>query len=147
MASELFVRKLEDETEVAASFAVMVELRRDLTQEQFTMRVREQALEGYELAGGFVDGRLVTLAGYRISTTMVRGRHLFVDDLVTAQAEQGKGWGRQMIAWLAREAVARGVEKVYLDSRASARGFYEKVGFTMHTAIPCFADAKSLVGE
>ena len=37
-------------------------------------------------------------------------------------------------------AEAQGVRRIYLDSRFTAKGFYEKIGFTMHTSIPCWID-------
>jgi hypothetical protein len=33
---------------------------------------------------------------------------------------------------------------VYLDSRATARGFYERVGFTFLTAVPCWIETSNL---
>jgi GNAT superfamily N-acetyltransferase len=122
----------------------MSELRPRVRAADFVPQVRAQQREGYRLLGGSVGGRWVTLAGYRRATTLVRGRHLFVDDLVTAAGEQGKGYGTAMLARLCAIARAEGIERVYLDSRDTARTFYEQAGFTMHTSIPCFIEAGRL---
>ena len=37
-----------------------------------------------------------------------------------------------------------GVPRVYLDSRLTARSYYEQVGFTMLTSIPCWIDVDKL---
>ena len=39
-----------------------------------------------------------------------------------------------MIAWLRAEAARRGLPCVWLDSRATAKGFYERCGFTIEGA-------------
>ena len=48
-----------------------------------------------------------------------------------------------MIRWLADRARAEGIPKIYLDSRATAKGFYEKIGFTLLTSIPCWLEVSS----
>jgi GNAT superfamily N-acetyltransferase len=144
MTTELEIAELETDEAIAAVFPLMSELRPRVRREDFVPQVRTQQREGYRLLSGSVGGRAVTLAGYRWATTLVRGRHLFVDDLVTAAGEQGKGYGKAMLRHLAGIARAAGYDKVYLDSRDTARTFYERVGFTMHTSIPCSIDVARL---
>ena len=144
MLTELQIVELDTDGSLAAAFPVMSELRPRVRREDFIPQVRAQQTEGYRLLGGSVGGRFVTLAGYRMATTLVRGRHLFVDDLVTAASEQGKGYGTAMLRRLGEIARAAGVERVCLDSRDTARTFYERVGFTMHTSIPCFIEVEQL---
>ena len=69
---------------------------------------------------------------------------MFVDDLVTDPDQRGEGYGRAMLAWIAARAKAAGVPRMYLDSRLTAKGFYEQVGFTMLTSIPCWIDVDKL---
>jgi GNAT superfamily N-acetyltransferase len=143
-------RTLETDDDVAAAFPLMAMLRDRITAETFVAEVRRQMLGGYELVGGFADaddargggGRLVALAGIRRSHTLSRGAHLFVDDLVTDQSQRGRGYGREMIAWLADRARAEGYARIYLDSRDTAKGFYEKIGFVFLTSIPCWLDIR-----
>lgn len=144
MLTDLAIAELERDEELAAAYPLMAELRPNLREEAFIAQVREQQREGYRFLAGSVGGRPVSLAGYRLSTTMARGRHLFVDDLVTAAAEQGKGYGTAMLRRLCAIARAEGIEKVYLDSRDTARTFYEQIGFTMFTSIPCCIEAAAL---
>ena len=118
----------------------MSALRERIRAEAFLSQVRRQQVEGYRLFGGFDWERLVCLAGVRRSHTLSRGEHLFVDDLVTLDSERGRGRGAEMLRWLGDRARAEGVPRVYLDSRATAKGFYEKLGFTFLTSIVCFRD-------
>jgi GNAT superfamily N-acetyltransferase len=122
----------------------MASLRDRIRPEAFLVEVRRQQVEGYRLYGGYEGERLVCLAGARRSHTLARGEHLFVDDLVTLADERGRGRGAGMIGWLAARAREQGISRVYLDSRATAKGFYEKQGFTFLTSIPCWLDVPPL---
>ena len=56
---------------------------------------------------------------------LVEVRGLWVDP-----ARRGEGLGRSLLAALEREAAARGVTRVALDTYDwQARGFYEKLGY------------------
>ena len=70
-----------------------------------------------------------------------------MDDLVTAEDAQGRAYGATMMRWLARYAHDEGLTRIYLDSRTTARGFYERLGFTFLTAIPCWIDVATLAKE
>jgi len=131
-------RELRSDVEIQTAFPLMATLRDRIRADTFLSEVRAQQLQGYELIGGFDGTRLVVLAGIRRSHTLSRGAHLFVDDLVTDESVRGDGHGRAMLDWLAGRAAEEGIPRIYLDSRNTARGFYEKVGFTFLTAIPCW---------
>src|SRR4051794_29230200 len=103
------IRVLHTDAEIAAAFPLMHTLRDRLAAGTFVGTVREQQRDGYVLAGGYVDGKLVTLAGFREGLTLSRGPHLFVDDLVTDAGERGNGYGQAMIAWLRGQATERGL--------------------------------------
>ncbi len=139
------IRELTADRDILAALPLMSALRDRVREETFLVEVRRQQIEGYRLFGAFEADRLVCLAGVRRSHTLARGEHLFVDDLVTAEAERGRGRGKALLAHLAERAAAEGIPRVYLDSRATAKGFYERVGFTMLTSIPCWIEVDSPV--
>jgi len=138
------IREIRTDREIADAFPLMATLRDRVRADAFLGEVRRQQVEGYRLYGGFDGDRLVALAGVRRSHTLARGEHLFVDDLVTLEAERGKGRGAEMLRFLAGQARREGLHRIYLDSRATAKGFYEKVGFTFLTSIPCWLDPSAL---
>ena len=140
-ATDLSVRELTTDDDLRAALPVVRALRAHLDEPTFLGLVHRQRAEGYTLVGGFAADRLVAVAGYRLSCTLSRGPHLFVDDLVTAPGEQGRGHGAAMVAWLRVAARSAGVARVYLDSRDTAAGFYERLGFTFLTAKPCWVEA------
>jgi GNAT superfamily N-acetyltransferase len=140
----LEIHELTSDRDIASAFSLMRELRDRLRGETFLSEVRRQQVEGYRLYGALADRRLVSLAGVRRTHTLSRGGHLFVDDLVTSEDAQGKGYGRALLLWLADRAREEGLSRIYLDSRATAKGLYERLGFRFHTSIPCWIEIENL---
>ena len=134
------IRELRTDLDIDAAFPVMSMLRGRIMRETFVAEVRRQQLQGSELIGAFVDNQLVALAGVRRVHTLSRGEHLFVDDLVTAETARGQGHGRSLLKWLAERCTAEGVPRIYLDSRNTAKTFYEKMGFQFNTSVPCYIE-------
>ncbi len=90
--------------------------------------------------GGFLrhqsrDGVLVAVAGIRPVHTLARGPHLHVDDLVVDARCRGQGVGVALLQFCERDAGARGLVAVFLDSRQEVIGFYESLGYEPHTAL------------
>ena len=106
----------------------MRELRTHLRDEdEFVERVLRQPEQGYRLAFLEAAGEVRAVAGYRVSENLAWGRFLYVDDLVTATADRGTGWGRMLFDWLVAEAHREGCAQLHLDSgvqRFAAHRFY-----------------------
>jgi GNAT superfamily N-acetyltransferase len=122
--------------EIAACFPVMHQLRPHLTPDAFLARVRSQQRAGYRLAYLEVDGRPVAVAGFRVSECLSSGRFLYVDDLVTLEAERSRGHGARLLEWLLDQARTEGCEELELDSgiqRKDAHRFYQREGLTIRS--------------
>lgn len=122
------------DNEISRCFDVMLELRSHLIKETFLPTVRDMESEGYQLAYIQDDDKVVAVAGYRIYSNLFMGKHLYVDDLVTADAERSKGYGQQLTDWLRDVAVSEGCRVFHLDSgthRGRAHKFYFEQGFTI----------------
>lgn len=139
--------ELRSDADITSAFPLMATLRDRIRAETFLAEVRRQQLQGYELIGAFDEGALVALAGVRRAHTLARGEHLFVDDLVTDERARGRGHGAALLRWVAARAAAEGISVLHLDSRITARGFYEKAGFTFHTSIPCWVEIPKFLAE
>lgn len=139
--------ELRSDADIARAFPLMAALRDRIRAETFAAEVRRQQCQGYELIGAFEDGALVALAGVRRTHTLSRGEHVFVDDLVTEEQARGRGHGAALLRWVATRAAAEGVTRLHLDSRLSARGFYEQAGFTFHSSIPCWVEIPKFLAE
>jgi len=117
--------------EVERCFEVMAELRTHLTRGKFLDQVREMEREGYTLVYLEVDGTVVAVAGYRISTNLFMRKNLYVDDLVTASTHRSKGYGKALVSWLRDIACEQGCHYIHLDSgthRHEAHKFYFRQG-------------------
>jgi GNAT superfamily N-acetyltransferase len=79
-------------------------------------------------------GRVVAVAGYRISSNLFCGRHLYVDDLATEESERSKGHGKALLGWLRQLAVENDCDVFHLDSgvqRKRAHAFYLREGLEL----------------
>lgn len=140
------LRELTSAGDIATAYPLMRQLRDRIREETFVSEVGRQQEQGYRLFALFDGERLVALAGVRRTHTLARGEHLFVDDLVSAEGDRAKGYGREVMRRLAAMAKADGIERIDLDSRITAKGFYEKLGFRFHTSIPCWIGVEELLG-
>ena len=122
------------DAEIAACYEVMAELRPHVEREKFVPLVRSMQEGGYRLACIRARGRVVAVAGYRISTNLFMGRNLYVDDLVTAETERSNGYGHELLTWLRAIAVENGCKGFHLDSgvqRKRAHEFYLREGLEL----------------
>ena len=126
------VAKTDDE--IKACFEVMSELRPHLKKEEFASLIRHMETEGYRLVYVESEGKVAALAGYRIYTNLFMGKHLYVDDLVTATDERSRGHGKHLLDWLRDIAIKEDCRFLHLDSgtqRGRAHKFYFEQGMTI----------------
>ena len=89
--------------------------------------MQRQQKEGYQIAFVESEGEVRAVAGYRFLESFFSGKNLYVDDLVTREADRSKGFGANLLDWLIEHARERGCETVELDSgvqRFDAHRFY-----------------------
>jgi GNAT superfamily N-acetyltransferase len=58
--------------------------------------------------------------------------HAIIEDLVVDGAKRGRGYGHQMVEWIAEFVRERGIRRIFLESgqhNESAHRFFEKLGF------------------
>lgn len=128
------IRIAQTDTEIAACYPVMQELRPHIPEEQFLTRVRRQESAGYRLAYVQKPSGVVAVAGFRVGENLAWGRFLYVDDLVTLSGHRSNGYGAQLLSWLKECAAKEGCLQLHLDTgiqRREAHRFYEREGMTM----------------
>lgn len=121
------VREMVTDEEVAAIFPVMRQLRTHLEEDGYVERVRRIREGGYRLVAVVEAGRVECVAGFRVQEFLYCGRHLYVDDLITAEEARSAGHGARVLGWLEEEARKNGCGQIHLDSgvqRADAHRFY-----------------------
>ena len=115
------------DAEIEACFDVMAELRPHLKQDQFLSTVRNMEGDGFRLIYRAKHNKVVAAAGYRIYSNLFMGKHLYVDNLVSADAQRSSGYGTRMIEWLRDKAKSNSCKFFHLDSgtqRGRAHKFY-----------------------
>ena len=120
--------------EILSTFEVMRQLRTHLTEDEYLEKIRRMRRSGYRLAAVLDGGRVRCVAGFRIQEYLSLGRHLYVDDLITAEDARSEGHGRRMLDWLADEARRDGCGQINLDSgvqRHEAHRFYFRKGMNI----------------
>lgn len=120
--------KVVTDSDVENCFPLMRQLRPHLgSAAEFAERWRRQSKDGYRLLALWLNGEPTALAGFRVTETLVHGRFLYVDDLVTDPNRRGEGLGARMIAHLKSEAAKLGCAMFVLDTgidNALAHRFY-----------------------
>ena len=122
---------IDDEAAIARSYELMGRLRPRLSRDDYLAAVsRLMATTGYRLVG-LDDGGLRALAGIRVGEWQHTGRYLEAEDLVPAEADRSRGYGRRLLAWIADYARSEDCRQLRLVSgvqRADAHRFYEREG-------------------
>ncbi|HEY2106348.1 MAG TPA: GNAT family N-acetyltransferase [Candidatus Binataceae bacterium] len=131
------IRLVQTDEEITACFPVMRQLREHLAGADFLQRIRLQQRSGYRLCYLAGEGRVRSVAGFRVIENLASGRVLHVDDLVTDSDARSKGYGEKVLHWLLAEAKAAGCDTLELDSgvqRFGAHRFYlrNRMDITSH---------------
>lgn len=125
------IRELVTPEEIKSSFPVMKQLRSHLNEVEFIHLVlKAQDKEGYKLAALYnEEGGIAAVAGYMPMITLYYGEFIWVCDLVTAPAARSRGYGKQLLTYVHKQAEEHGYHRVALSSglqRVGAHRFYEE---------------------
>ena len=126
------IKIAESDAELARISDVLLELRRAFTKDVLIAQIEAQQQAGYRVAYLDSAGEVVCVAGFVVGTKLAWGKHLYVDDLVTAERHRSTGAGKRMLDWLKAHALALGCRQLELDSgvqRFGAHRFYLREGF------------------
>lgn len=90
----------QTDKEIKNCYAVMAELRPQLSPGEFLPQVKRQIeIAGYQLAF-LTDEEVKAIAGVRISESLSGGKYLEIEDLVSKTDERSKVYGGQLFDWL-----------------------------------------------
>ena len=122
----------ETDADLRKISGVLLQLRPAFAAERLVAQIKEQMRQGYRIAYVEEAGEVLCVAGFVVATKLAWGKHVYVDDLVTAEHRRSKGAGAKMIAWLKAYALEQGCTQLHLDSgvqRFGAHRFYLREGF------------------
>ncbi len=119
-------------------FPLVRQLREALDLPTFVERVQHARTIGYRILvlRETSTRAAVAYAGFRPVTTLARGPHIHVDDLVVHEDHRGTGAGTTLLGHIEEiaQTFSTSGATVYLDARPTALGFYEKRGYSVHPA-------------
>ena len=93
--------------------------------------MRQMFAEGAEMAILHTRGAVRSIAVYRCHHTTFHGYRFYIDDLVTDEAQRGRGFGAALLRWCEQRARARGCGTLDLESgvqRPLTHRFYFREG-------------------
>ena len=122
----------ESQEAVRRCYPVMAQLRPHLSEAAFLELVSRMMRDTtFRIAYLEDGGEVQAVAGFRIMETLVSGRHMYVDDLVTKDEHRSQGLGSALFEWLEEHARSHGCKELQLDSgvqRHDAHRFYFRKG-------------------
>jgi len=128
------LHEAQTDAEIEACYPVLSQLRPHVPPEGFAALVRRLMEGGYKMAYALDEGTVRAVAGYRYLDQLVRGRVLYVDDLVTEEGMRSRGYGEALLTWLYDLARTSQCTALELDSgvhRAEAHRFYFRQRMTI----------------
>lgn len=130
------IRKAESDADILKCFDVMHELRPDLATDTIVSLLKGFMMRGYHLIYIEENGKAVCASGYRFTEHLYWGKAIYIDDLSTLPDARGKGYARQMLAYIVEIAKENQCDEVHLDSgcganRYDAHRLYLNAGFNI----------------
>ena len=128
------VRIAESASDLEKIASVLLQLRPAFNLQSLIAQIEKQRHAGYHVAYVESAGEVLCVAGFVVGTKLAWGKHIYVDDLVTAANQRSKGAGAKMVAWLKSYARELGCNQLHLDSgvqRFAAHKFYLREGFNI----------------
>ena len=127
------VQEVKTEQEFCEVLPVLQQLRPTLSQEEAQSLLERMKEENYRLFALYnSEGEVVSLAGTAICTNFYNKKHVFVYDLVTAEAHRSKGHGEKLLSYIEGWGKENDCTCVVLTSafpRIDAHRFYEREGY------------------
>lgn len=114
-------------------YSVMKELRPSLDINDY-MLIYEQSHnnDGYEIIAIEENEKILAVMGYRILYDFVRGKHVYIDDLVSTENARSKGLGADLLSYaekIARESNCKGLRLCTGLDNERGMSFYERNGW------------------
>ncbi|MFJ8453539.1 GNAT family N-acetyltransferase [Bacillus paramycoides] len=127
------ISEIVTEAELHDVLPVFQQLRTKLSKEEASSLFQKMKEENYKLLSlRNEEDEVVSLAGVAICTNFYNKKHVFVYDLVTAEAHRSKGYGNVLLSYIEDWGMENGCESIALTSafpRLDAHRFYEREGY------------------
>ncbi len=132
MTHEIFIATTDQD--VQSCFPVFSFLRPHLAESEFLPQVRRQQAQSYQVLALRHEGKIKSVAGFRLAEFLAWGKVLYIDDLATLPAETSRGFAGSLLDWLVHHAKSSDCRGLHLDSgytRNAAHRLYLKKGLQL----------------
>lgn len=144
MSQRIFV--VQSQKDLERCYPVMKELRPHLSFEDYISIYEEShRADGYEIVAVEDDEKILAVMGYRFLSDYVRGKHVYVDDLVSSEKYRSQGLGTLLLKYAEKIAQENSCQSLRLcTGLENERGiqFYNRNGWTPRA----YAYTKKLTG-
>ncbi len=127
------IKIIKNPNDITLCYEAFFELRPHLKDKMsFVDQIITQQKEGYAIAAVIENNEAVACIGFRMATMLAWGKILYIDDLITKERHQGKGYGSVLLKHAIEFAKQQGCDQVHLDTgftRHAAHNLYAKHGF------------------
>lgn len=129
------VKQASDDAAILACREVILTLRPHLLKQDLVAMVRDMQQESYRIIYVTADdapSTVAAFAGFRHMHKLHSGKVIYIDDLATLPAYQGKGYASVLLEHIRELAKKEGLRAVQLDSghdRAPAHRLYLNQGY------------------
>lgn len=127
------VKEVVTEEQLHEVLPVLQQLRTKLSKEEASSLFRKMKEENYKLFSlRNEEDEVVSLAGVAICTNFYNKKHVYVYDLVTAEAHRSKSYGNVLLSYIEEWGKENECESIALTSafpRLDAHRFYEREGY------------------
>ena len=115
---------------------VLLQLRPQYSAAELIEQIELQKKDGYQIAYVVDNQKVLSVAGFVIGQKLAWQKHIYVDDLITDEAQRSTGAGKFLIDWLKQYGREQGCQQLHLDSgvtRFPAHKFYLREGFDIRS--------------
>lgn len=127
-----FISALNEE-DLRAFFPLIKELRPHLSVEEYLEIYKESHLADHYQITALIEGdNILGLMGHRILSDLVRGKHIYIDDLIVNEKYRSQGVGRDLLLFaeeLARKEDIKTLRLCVVLENERGINFYEKNGW------------------
>jgi ribosomal protein S18 acetylase RimI-like enzyme len=115
-------------------YPVMKELRPHLSFEEYISIYNEShSADGYEIVAIEDNGQILAVMGYRFLSDYVRGKHVYIDDLVSSEKVRSQGLGAELLKFaekIAESSRSRSLRLCTDIENQRSVNFYDRNGWT-----------------
>jgi ribosomal protein S18 acetylase RimI-like enzyme len=113
----IIIRDLATKNDILKSHHLVLQQYKNLDYSSFEIAIDEMInRHNYKILAGFLDDKMVAIAGYWLARMLYCGRYLQVSNLIVDENFRSLGFGKKLLKELENIATKENCQKIVLDS-------------------------------